>query len=85
MNAAKNDSLELIESPHYQKTLSTSAANSYDGWALFGEDHGLIFGNRSDFDTNSDYDPNRRGYFWVAETRYDLGFWTARNSYATAN
>ena len=83
-NAAKLDNLQLIENPYFQKTLSGSAAGTNDGWQLFGDDHGLIFGDRSGFESMSDFDANLRGYFWVSEGRYDLGFIHHRNSYSGA-
>lgn len=84
-NAAKSDNLVLIQTPYYRKSLTTSPVNTNDGWCVFGEDHGLLFGDRVKFEADSDYDTNRRGYFWTAETRYDYGFWTHRESYSGPN
>lgn len=85
MNAAKEDNLELIESPHYQKTLSTSAAGAYDGWALFGEGARLGFANRLAFRAKTDYDMNVQAYVFTATTRYDIGHEDYRNTYFCAN
>lgn len=82
LNAAKGDNLVLVESSYYKRTLSTSPANSFDGWNLFGENNGLIFGDRSEFEATADYDANRRGYFWVSEGRYDYGFTDHRSAYS---
>lgn len=73
MNAAKADGLALLESPHFRKTGATSASGSYNGWMLFGEDHGLVFANRLSFKTHADYDYNIQAYVWVAYVRYDIG------------
>ncbi len=85
MNAAKEDSLELIEWPHYQKTLSTSAAGSYDGWALLSRDHMMNFVTRQDPRAKSDYDMNKQAYVWVMYTRYDIGHDDWRGTYSTAS
>lgn len=84
MNAAKQDNLEGIEWAHYQNTLSTSAAGSYDGWALFSDDASLNFVMRQEPRAKSDYDLNRGAYVWVMMTRYDLGADDWRGSYSSA-
>lgn len=85
MNAAKMDNLIGIMTPYYRKSLTTSPIGTNDGWALFGPNHGLIFGDRSAFESFADFDSVRRGYFWGCETRYDLGFWTHREAYSGPN
>jgi hypothetical protein len=85
MNAAKGDGLELVEWPHYRKTLSTSAANTWDGWALLGREHMLNFVMRLEPRGKSDYDPNKQAFFWTLTTRYDIGHDDARHTYSTAN
>lgn len=73
MNAGKQDGLQLVESPHFRKTGATSAANSWNAWILFGENHGLVLANRLAYKTHADYDYNIQAYVWVAYTRYDIG------------
>lgn len=73
MNVAKQDALQLYESPHFRKTGATSAAGSNNGWILCGEDHGLVFANRLKFKTHADYDYNIQAYVWVSYVRYDIG------------
>lgn len=82
MNAAKMDNLKLVESPHYRRTLATSAANSLDSWCLFGENRALVFANRQGYRAKSDYSINQLAYVFVGYIRYDIGHDTYLDSYS---
>lgn len=84
MNAAKADALELVEWAHFRKTGATSAANSYNGWAIFGENPSLIFANRQSFRSKADYDINQMAFIWTSAVRYDIGHDDARDSFGSA-
>lgn len=82
-NAAKADGLELVEWPHYRRTLAGSAANTWDSWWIFGQKAGLVFANRQSFKALSTFDYNQLAYLWVTYVRYDLGHDYAYSCYAS--
>jgi len=84
MNAAKADSLELVEWAHFRKTGATSAANAFNGWFVMGQEHSVNFAERQDIRAKSDYDINLGGYIWVASVRYDFGWDTYLGTYGSA-
>lgn len=83
MNAAKADSLELVEWAHFRRTGATSAANSWNGWVLTGDGHSLNFANRQNFRAKADYDINVLGYVFVGYVRYDIGHDDWRETYGS--
>lgn len=84
MNAGKLDNLELLESPHFQKTGATSVAGSYNGWVLVGKNRQLIYALRQGFAADADSDINVQGYVWVSYCRYDIGHDTFYDTYGSA-
>lgn len=85
MNAAKEDNLRLLEWAHFRKTLSISAANSWDSWGLAAANRSLVFANRQAFRAKADYSINQQAYIWVAAVRYDIGHDDARGTFFAAN
>lgn len=83
MNAAKEDNLNLIMNPYFRKTGATSAANSWNGWFIQGDDHTCMWANRQDFRVKSDYDINLGGYIWVGSMRYDFGWSDWRSTFGS--
>lgn len=83
MNAGKLDNLELVEWAHFRKTGATSAAGSYNGWVLLGNNPQLVFANRQEVRSKADYDINVQGYIWVCYSRYDIGHDSFYDTYAS--
>ena len=84
MNVAVKDNLRLVEWPYWRVTGSTSAANSWNGWGIQGDEHHMVYANRQEFKARSDYDINVQGYIFVAYVRYDFGFDDWRGMYASS-